>query len=594
MGSAGKSTYRIHVLLVMLSAIRIDKTSNDKDDGFTASKNRSATESHAASSATSYTPDPHAVSKAEAQFYYAGLHSKPTLLYRTGKEKWSPPEAQRHLKELCEVFMHPIAKVWNDNLGWKVVEIMDAHTIRFTTIDVVRFKKVEVYEAPEDEEDPKGEEEGKAKKSIVGPVTIWIGIFPKSTSATAAHDAAQDVLALLKDYQITDVDIDFRESFYTCEVGPQLLAPVSSEDPLVDVVSPLTPALGLRISTKARPDSQGTMALYLAEGSGSNRLLGLSCRHVLIGHKELGNVDYVRHPSAPRKIVLLLGRSNFTDIVELIDHRIKQYKLKVKRWRIQISVLKENEKVTNAVDAENAKAARIDLQGSLDEVEKEMKALGVLLGQLQKDWKKLDNRTLGHILHSPAIALGIGEHRFTEDRGIFYVNRAKLGDGFQGNKMDLGTKLNDEEFTAKCYPHGSGNWKFKYPKGRLLPLIGTITDALMRKPDMWDSDGELCLLVIKSGNSTGTTIGRATGIFSIVRKYKYFNNKLIDQTSMEWTILNYGSKLEAFSWLGDSGSIIADIRGRIGGMLTGGSGMGERSDITYATPFWWLLERINS
>ena len=43
------------------------------------------------SSAPSYTPDPHAVSNAEAQSYYGGLHSGPTLLYRTGKEQWSPP-----------------------------------------------------------------------------------------------------------------------------------------------------------------------------------------------------------------------------------------------------------------------------------------------------------------------------------------------------------------------------------------------------------------------------------------------------------------------------------------------------------------------
>jgi hypothetical protein len=57
----------------------------------------------AASTATSYTPDPHAASKAEAQCCDAGLHSEPTLLYRTGQEQWSPardPESQRHLKEL--------------------------------------------------------------------------------------------------------------------------------------------------------------------------------------------------------------------------------------------------------------------------------------------------------------------------------------------------------------------------------------------------------------------------------------------------------------------------------------------------------------
>jgi len=86
----------------------------------------------AVSSATAYTPDPHAVSKAEALSYYAGIHSEPTLLYRTGKEQWSlprGPEAQRRLKELREVFTHPITKVWNHDLGWRVVEVLDAHTV---------------------------------------------------------------------------------------------------------------------------------------------------------------------------------------------------------------------------------------------------------------------------------------------------------------------------------------------------------------------------------------------------------------------------------------------------------------------------------
>jgi hypothetical protein len=81
----------------------------------------------------------------------------------------------------------------------------------------------------------------------------------------------------------------------------------------------------------------------------------------------------------------------------------------------------------------------------------------------------------------------------------------------------------------------------------------------MRDPDMWDSDHEPCLLVVKSGNATDTTIGRANGIFSIVRNY--FNGV---QTSMEWGIINYDRKSGVFSAPGDSGSIIADIRGRIG------------------------------
>ena len=33
------------------------------------------------------------------------------------------------MKELREVFTHPIANVWNDDLDWKVVEVMDAHAV---------------------------------------------------------------------------------------------------------------------------------------------------------------------------------------------------------------------------------------------------------------------------------------------------------------------------------------------------------------------------------------------------------------------------------------------------------------------------------
>ncbi|KAI0292556.1 hypothetical protein BC826DRAFT_1146247 [Russula brevipes] len=520
---------------------------------------------------------------------------KDTTISLTTTEQWSPlsgPEAQCHLKELREVFTHPIAKVWNDDLGWKVVEVLDAHTIHFTMIDVIRFKMVEVDEAPEEEEDAEGEEEAQegedsdeesveAKKSVVGHVTIWIGVFPESTSATAAHDAAQDVLALLRDYQIIDVDIDFRESFYTREVDPQLLdpqllEPVDDLDPLVD-------------GQARRSGDDGP--LPRRRWSQADNLLGLSCRHVLIGSKE-ANIDYVRHPSGPSRDVLLLGKRAFTNLVDSIKLRIGRHGIAAKRWRKQIEGFEKREKGTSTVDVEKAKAARIETLGLLDRAEKAIKELGALLYQVNKEWKKLDNRVLGHVLCSPAISLGVGEQRFTEDWGIFQVNRAKLGDGFQGNKMDLGTKLTPDEFTVKCFPRGDANWEFEYPEDRLLPLMGVITDDLMHNPDMWDSDDEPCLLVVKTGNATDTTIGRANGVFSIVRDY--FNDMSINQTSMEWGIINYDSKSEVFSEPGDSGAIIADIRGRIGGLLTGGCHKLKSSDMTYATPFWWLLERIKA
>jgi len=63
---------------------------------------------------------------------------------------------------------------------------------------------------------------------------------------------------------------------------------------------------------------------------------------------------------------------------------------------------------------------------------------------------------------------------------------------------------------------------------------------------------------------------------------------------MEWGIINYDSKSEGFSARGDSGSVVANIRGHIDGMLTGGSGKMKSSDMTYATPFWWPLERMKA
>ncbi|KAG9310550.1 hypothetical protein JVU11DRAFT_9098 [Chiua virens] len=249
-----------------------------------------------------------------------------------------------------------------------------------------------------------------------------------------AHNAAQDILALLKDYQITNVGIGYRKSFHVRKAAPQLLQPVDGLDPLA---GPLTPTLGLHISTKARPDTQGTMGPYLAEGGDSNNLLGLSCHHVLIRSKEV-IVDYICHSSVPSRDVLLLSKIAFTNFVGSIKLRIGRHGIMVKRWRKQIGEFMEREKGTNTVDVEKARAARI------------------------KDWEIFDNRVLGNIL-SPAISLGVGEHRFTEDWGIYQVDFVKLSDGFQGNKLDLATKLTPDEFTAKYFPRGDANWKFEYP-----------------------------------------------------------------------------------------------------------------------------------
>ncbi|KAH9165894.1 hypothetical protein EDB89DRAFT_1911093 [Lactarius sanguifluus] len=140
----------------------------------------------------------------------------------------------------------------------------------------------------------------------------------------------------------------------------------------------------------------------------------------------------------------------------------------------------------------------------------------------------------------------------------------------------LRTKLTSNEFMVKCFPCGDANWEFNYPED----------DDLMCTPNMWDKDSELCLLVVKNGGTTNTTIGHANGIFSILLTGPNFTD--------EWTIMNYDSKSEVFSDDGDSGSVVADICGHIGGMITGGTRKTKSSNLSYATPFWWLLEHIKA
>jgi len=55
-----------------------------------------------------------------------------------------------------------------------------------------------------------------------------------------------------------------------------------------------------------------------------------------------------------------------------------------------------------------------------------MEELGRLLDQVNKEWKKIDNRVIGHIIHSPPIGLGVSEQHFTEDWGVFVVDRATV------------------------------------------------------------------------------------------------------------------------------------------------------------------------
>jgi len=103
-------------------------------------------------------------------------------------------------------------------------------------------------------------------------------------------------------------------------------------------------------------------------------------------------------------------------------------------------------------------------------------------------------------------------------------------------------------------------------------------------------DDQPCFIVLKDGNSTDLTVGRATGMESFV------HDDDTGQESIELAIYNYDKRSGEFSQKGDSGSLIVDGLGRMVGLLHSGTSKWglDLADVTYATPMWWLWPRTKA
>lgn len=141
------------------------------------------------------------------------------------------------------------------------------------------------------------------------------------------------------------------------------------------------------------------------------------------------------------------------------------------------------------------------------------------------------------------------------------------------------------------YPQPIDQANYQYPQDGLLQAYGVVQDDEMRNPRHLDVHGEKCLLVVKNGLTTGTTVGRTNGLKSFTRTFPEYG---IKQTSIEIAVLPYDKTHGRFSDSGDSGSIVLARDGRIVGILNGGSGPTDETDITYLTPYWWVEKEIKA
>lgn len=141
------------------------------------------------------------------------------------------------------------------------------------------------------------------------------------------------------------------------------------------------------------------------------------------------------------------------------------------------------------------------------------------------------------------------------------------------------------------FPDPKDRKSYSYPEDGLLQAYDVVQDAEMRNPQHLDVHGEKCLLVVKNGLATGTTVGRVNGLESFTRVYEGYG---IGRKSLEFAVLPYDKTRGKFSDAGDSGSVVLDRGGRIVGILTGGSGPIGETDISYLTPYWWVEEQVKA
>ena len=363
--------------------------------------------------------------------YYNGITGDgdhPELVYRSDAlTTLFPRPAGRFphvpVKSLRGVFDTPLNKVW-DFVGPQICDIIKARKIQWSSIDTARFFTHAAL--------------GENEKGSLGPVVIWIGVKPGSTSADTAHDVSQEILTLLEKNRVEDVVVEWREAVLQTLSGPPLMCHADNIDPTHYVRRFLTALLAVPLTTEKMEgdDSQGTLTLWMHEnkddsGNPSNKVFGISNCHVL---RKDTKVNYELKGGAAKDYVRVCGMRRFQRGLDEITKAAADNLVFADLHARDIVKLqaKGDQSPQNA-----KKIAR--MQNQLDERNEAIADLERLHADVTKYWSdsKL-HRNIGHVVYAPAIKVDQGRTNYTSDWGAFLAAEPKVKDGFLGNVVDLG------------------------------------------------------------------------------------------------------------------------------------------------------------
>ena len=348
----------------------------------------------------------HTPTEYERTTYYNGItgdSDHPELVYRSDflTTPFPKPEdryAHIHVKSLHGVYDTPLNGVW-EAVGPKIVDLITTRKIHWSSVDPARF----THATP-------GEE-----KVSLGPVVIWVGVVPGSTSSDTAHEVSQEILTLLREHGVKDAVVEWREAVLQRLAGPPLMPHVGSTNPTHHVRRFLTALLGIPLATQGMEadDVQGTLTLWFHEnkdrdGDISPKIYGVSNCHVL---RKDTTVNYEHKSGAPKDFVRVCGVRRFQWGLDEIKKHISDHGIRADVWTREIDrleAMKQDKEVVSEIRANRR---------NLDDENEAIRQLEALYEEVAKHWFDFQlHRDIGYVQHAEAIKVDVeGGTRYTSD-----------------------------------------------------------------------------------------------------------------------------------------------------------------------------------
>jgi hypothetical protein len=514
---------------------------------------------------------PFVVTEALSKIYYKGLPSQPRLVATTRPGPFDPPpgpEAYTIPKQLRVLGDHSLAEHWDNGLAQELRDGLNDMGVNWTSLEALRIVDA-----------------GQSSELAI----VWIGIEFGALSFEEGSKVALNCRRLIDSYGIHDYHVEIRESRVMRQAGNRFLDGVPPTDPTFTARNPFTATHGIPISAKDLdgPWVEGTGGFYLSAGGNDKNIYLVTARHVVLP-LDKDNKEYERkNESQGREEVVVLGNSGFTKKLIAIDKGIDIQKSNIDNAKTRIRFYEGKE---DRVLVRAHKKAKSDLE----EAEEGVEELTVFRSEIATFWEAKENRVMGELTWAPPINLSTEPGQYTLDLAVIKIDPGMLdAKNYRGNAINIGNKYTHLEFMNQVYLDPTNPTSFKFPVDCIVELQGQVPKSELIKPSMLDSAGESCLIVFKNGFTTDTTIGEANNISSYTRTYFTSEFKGEFKESREWPVIPTEKHLGAFSAKGDSGSCVVDAFNRIGGILTGGSGATDSSDVTYVTPISFIMEFLH-